>query len=88
MSRPVCKCGSFNCTATYCDALETGEANARLIAAAPDLLAALKLAYDWSRFVAASGTKNTDEFIAELFERGEAVQEAARAAIKKAEGKL
>lgn len=70
-------------------AIAIQEANARLIAAAPDLLEVARLGFDLSAYTAAinfNGSPNTPEFLEELGERIEAFQNAANAAIQSATG--
>jgi len=74
-------------TTTEARSMDACEVNARLIAAAPDLLAACEMAVDLSRFAAAlhwDGSPNTPEFLADLANKIEAFQPIARAAIAKA----
>ena len=75
--------GSVEAAATACDD------RARLISAAPDLLAACEAGLDLSMYAAAlnwDGSPNTPEFLADLAAKIEAFQPLARAAIAKAKG--
>jgi len=69
--------------------LTVHDANARLIAAAPDLLEALQEGLEVSKYAAAinfDGSPNTIEWCYDLYQKLDYFQKIAAAAIEKAEG--
>ena len=63
------------------------EPNARLIAAAPELLDVAREGYEMSRYAACSKIENTEEFLTGLMERIELYQYNCKRVIESATGK-